>query len=107
MPIGGDWKTLVRLHTGTDLTAAPIYLPEDPAIPAKEIPARASFEEGQRFLGEGLPQQHLVRRVAAEQLFQRFARGEPALQGGKLLGGHGQHHPPEQLSGALLQAFGC
>ena len=44
MPIGGDWKTLVRLHNGTDLTAAPIYLPEDPAIPAKEIPAQARFE---------------------------------------------------------------
>jgi hypothetical protein len=44
MPIHGDWKTLVRLHNGTDLTAAPIYLPEDPAIPAKEIPATAQFE---------------------------------------------------------------
>jgi hypothetical protein len=44
MPIGGDWKTLVRLHNGTDLTAAAVYLPEDPAIPAKEIPAQASFE---------------------------------------------------------------
>ena len=38
MPVGGDWKTLVRLHKGTDLTAAPVYLPEDPAIPRQGDP---------------------------------------------------------------------
>jgi hypothetical protein len=44
MPLHGDWKTLVRLHGGTDLTAAAVYLPEDPAIPAPEIPAQARME---------------------------------------------------------------
>jgi hypothetical protein len=44
MPIHGDWKTLVRLHNGTDLTAAAIYLPEDPAIPAKEVPATQQID---------------------------------------------------------------
>jgi hypothetical protein len=39
-PLHPDWKTLVRLHKGRDLTAAAVYMPEDPAIPAKEIPAR-------------------------------------------------------------------
>jgi hypothetical protein len=44
VPVSGDWKALVRLQKGTAVTAMPIYMPNDPAIPAKEIPARASFE---------------------------------------------------------------
>ena len=50
VPIHGDWKTLVRLHRGDELTAAPVYFPEDEAIPAPAIPAepqatRAFVEE--------------------------------------------------------------
>jgi hypothetical protein len=41
LPIDGDWKTMVRLHKGTALTALPIYLPADPAIPVGGVPARA------------------------------------------------------------------
>jgi hypothetical protein len=44
MPLHGEWKTLVRLHAGTHLTAVPVYMPEDPAIPAPAIPAPARFE---------------------------------------------------------------
>jgi hypothetical protein len=43
LPIGGDWKTMVRLHQGTALTALPIYLPADPAIPVAGVPARSEF----------------------------------------------------------------
>ncbi len=43
VPIDGNWKTLVRLHDGNSLMALPIYLPADGAIPAAEVPARASF----------------------------------------------------------------
>ncbi|HLN75598.1 MAG TPA: hypothetical protein VK204_01055 [Nocardioidaceae bacterium] len=40
MPVSGSWKTLIRLHTPLhDLAAAPVYLPADPAIPAKAYPA--------------------------------------------------------------------
>jgi hypothetical protein len=39
VPVHGNWKTLLRLHDGRTLTAVPIYLPEDAAIPADEIPA--------------------------------------------------------------------
>jgi hypothetical protein len=39
VPLDGDWKTIVRVHDGDALAAAPVFLPEDPAIPAKEIPA--------------------------------------------------------------------
>ena len=41
LPIGGDWKTMIRLHKGYALTALPIYLPADPAIPVGGVPARS------------------------------------------------------------------
>ena len=43
IPVHGNWKSLVRLHNGNSLTAVPIFLPRDEAIPAKEVPATASF----------------------------------------------------------------
>jgi hypothetical protein len=39
VPLHDDWKTLLRLHDGRMLTAVPIYLPADAAIPADEIRA--------------------------------------------------------------------
>jgi hypothetical protein len=44
VPVHGDWKTMVRLHTGTAIRALPIYLPGDPGIPAREVPAQARVE---------------------------------------------------------------
>jgi hypothetical protein len=44
VPVHGNWKSLIRLHVGNSLTAVPLFLPEDPAIPAKEVPASARFE---------------------------------------------------------------
>ena len=44
IPVYGDWKAEFRLHHGRSLLGVPVYLPNDPAIPAKEVPARASFE---------------------------------------------------------------
>lgn len=38
VPIEGNWKTLVRVQDGRMLTAVPVYLPEDPAIGAEELP---------------------------------------------------------------------
>ena len=43
VPIQGDWKSLIRLHRGDSIVAVPIYLPEDPAIPAQGVPAEAEF----------------------------------------------------------------
>ena len=43
IPVHGDWKTMIRLHHGNSLTALPIYLPRDAAIPVGEVPARPSF----------------------------------------------------------------
>jgi len=44
IPVHGNWKALVRLHAGRSLTALPIFLPRDEAIPAEEVPAPARFE---------------------------------------------------------------
>jgi hypothetical protein len=43
VPVYGKWKTLLRLATVTSLQALPVYLPADPAIPAKAVPASAQF----------------------------------------------------------------
>jgi hypothetical protein len=39
VPVHGEWKAMVRLHEQRILAAAPIFLPEDRAIPAEEVPA--------------------------------------------------------------------
>jgi hypothetical protein len=44
VPIHGDWKAMVRLHTGSAIHAMPIFLPGDPGIPAREVPAQPRFE---------------------------------------------------------------
>ena len=44
IPVYGDWKALVRLHRGRSIIGVPVYLPDDPAIPAKEIPATPTFQ---------------------------------------------------------------
>ena len=46
MPLHGDWKTLLRIHDGRMLSAVPIYLPADEAIPAEEIPAEDGMTRG-------------------------------------------------------------
>jgi hypothetical protein len=43
LPVYGTWKTLIRLHRDNFLGGVPIYMPEDTAIPAKAIPAKATF----------------------------------------------------------------
>ncbi len=44
MPVGGTWKTLLRVHRGSTLAALPVFLPRDTAIPAAEVPAARSFD---------------------------------------------------------------
>jgi hypothetical protein len=43
VPVHGNWKAMVRLHDGNSLTALPIYLPRDTAIPVGAVPAPAHF----------------------------------------------------------------
>ena len=44
IPVHGDWKTVIRLHHGNSIVALPVYLPGDPAIPAREVPAPTHFQ---------------------------------------------------------------
>ena len=46
IPLHDDWKALLRLHDGRMLSAIPIYLPEDEAIPADEITADDGMTRG-------------------------------------------------------------
>ena len=41
VPVGGEWKTLVRFASKDVLVAAPVFLPRDPAIGASEVPVVA------------------------------------------------------------------
>lgn len=43
IPIEGNWKTVLRVQDGRMLTAAPVYLPEDRAIDAAELPVEAEM----------------------------------------------------------------
>ena len=43
VPVYGEWKTMLRLHEGNALLGIPVYLPEDPAIPAPEVKAEPEF----------------------------------------------------------------
>jgi len=43
IPVYGNWKAMIRLHDASSLTALPIYLPRDEAIPVGETPAPARF----------------------------------------------------------------
>jgi hypothetical protein len=46
IPIHDDWKALLRIHDGRMLSAIPIYLPADEAIPADEITADDGMTRG-------------------------------------------------------------
>ena len=43
IPVYGKWKAMLRMENGRAVVASPIYLPPDPAIPAKGVPATAHF----------------------------------------------------------------
>jgi hypothetical protein len=46
IPVHGTWKSMIRLHHGRSLMGAPVYLPEDQAIPVAGVPAERSFTRG-------------------------------------------------------------
>ena len=65
VPVGGDWKTIVRLAQGSTLAGAPVFMPLDEEIEAAEIPVVPSrtvpFERDTKLLmreaheGDALP----------------------------------------------------
>ena len=46
IPVHDGWKSTVRIQQGDSLISMPLYMPRDQAIPAKEVPAKASFTRG-------------------------------------------------------------
>ena len=44
VPVDGTWKAILRLHRGDSIVGMPVFLPEDSAIPAAEVPAPPRFE---------------------------------------------------------------
>jgi hypothetical protein len=53
VPVTGHWKTLVRLHRGDQLMAAPVWMPADPSIGAAQIAAvdrTVPFSHEQKYL---------------------------------------------------------
>ncbi|AXT85968.1 hypothetical protein C6I20_12775 [Aeromicrobium sp. A1-2] len=43
VPVGGNWKTLLRVQDGRTLAAVPIFLPADAPLDVGEVPASATF----------------------------------------------------------------
>jgi hypothetical protein len=43
IPVFPNWKSMVRLHEGAAIMSAPVFLPEDPAIPVAGVPAEPRF----------------------------------------------------------------
>ncbi|MEA2517524.1 MAG: hypothetical protein QOG16_1362 [Actinomycetota bacterium] len=73
VPVHGEWKALIRLHTGSAIVALPIYLPADPAIPADKVPAEASVTR--RFVSD----KQILLREAKETPPWMSAAGNAAL----------------------------
>ena len=71
VPTTGEWKALIRLHVDDRVMATPIYLPEDEAIPAPEVPAE------NRFSREFVPDKEIVQReaVGGNLTLERIAYG--------------------------------
>ena len=77
VPVYGKWKTLLRLATVDSLQALPIYMPADPAIPAKGVAATPQFTRN------FLPDKQVLQReaVGGSVLLQRIAYALLALIG--------------------------
>jgi hypothetical protein len=43
IPVYGGWKSTMRIQQGDALVSMPLFMPKDEAIPAAEVPAKASF----------------------------------------------------------------
>jgi hypothetical protein len=63
IPVFGSWKAMLRLAKGRDVSAVPLYMPADAAIPAKGVPATPQFTRP---------------FVRDKKILQREAHGGPA-----------------------------
>ena len=62
IPVHGEWKSLIRVHDGNSMGGIPVYLPEDPAIPAPEVAASSSFTR------EVVPEKEILQREVKDDV---------------------------------------
>ena len=43
VPVGGQWKTVIRVNTGRVIGVVPVFLPADPGVPVPEVSAPSEF----------------------------------------------------------------
>lgn len=67
VPVGGSYKSLLRLHRDGEMMAVPIFLPADPEIDEPEIPA---VDRTQRFESEAI---YLLRETKEGDAAFRYA----------------------------------
>jgi hypothetical protein len=93
LPVDGHWKTLLRLHRGSEMMAVPVWFPADPTIGEEAIRAEdrtADFSSERRYLlreaadetgGLLSPVIHGLLLAAATLWVAAFAAAVRALQG--------------------------
>ncbi len=71
VPVGGDYKSVLRLATARTQQAIPVYLPEDKGIPAAGVPASPTFTR------QFVPDQQILQReaVGGSPLLKHIAYG--------------------------------
>ncbi len=62
VPVHGEWKSLIRIHEGSSIGGIPIFLPEDPAIPAPEVAATPNFTR------EVVPEKEILQREVKDDV---------------------------------------
>jgi hypothetical protein len=62
VPVHGEWKSLIRIHDGSSIGGIPVFLPEDPAIPAPEVAAAPSFTR------EVVPEKEILQREVKDDV---------------------------------------
>ena len=80
LPVYGNWKALIRFHEGASIVGLPVYLPEDPAIPAEGIAAAPSFER------EFIPEKQILQRELKDDVPTALSPIAYAIVGSIFLG---------------------
>ena len=80
LPVHNGWKALIRVHKDASIAGVPVFLPEDPAIPAEEVPAKASFDR------ELIPEKEILQRELKDDVPAVLSPIAYATVGGVSLG---------------------
>ncbi|MEK6278401.1 MAG: hypothetical protein AABM29_10365 [Actinomycetota bacterium] len=73
IPVYGEWKATLRMQTGRSVLAVPVFMPEDKAIPAPEVPAPARFDR------EFVSDKEILQREAKQGVSPVLTTGAPLI----------------------------